>query len=511
MTSKSTTTVKLLSPPSPVPWTPHAYQKRAMKFLVERGSAGLFLDPGLGKTSITLGAFKILKKRGLVDRMIVVAPLKPAQLTWPDEVRKWTDFGDLTLELLHGPKKEQRLWESDADILVLNYEGIEWFLNVVKKRLPNNKVKVDVDMKRLRKLNLDRCVVVWDELSNLKNTNTVRFKALKQMIHMFQRRWGLTGSPAANGMMDLFGECFMLDMGNALGKYITHYRLEYFTPGYDGFSWELQPGAEERIYDKLSPLVLRMAGEDYLELPEQIVVPHPFELPQFARELYDEMERELFLELDDGEVIASNTAVKMGKCRQIASGGIYLTPDVMELAKRVRKKTRDWTLIHNEKTELLAELVRELQGAPLLVAYEFEHDLVRLRKQFGDGLVVMEKGASQKEVKRIESAWNAGDLPLLAGHPASIAKGLNLQKSSQHVAWYTGTWNYEWYDQLNRRVARQGNPHARVFIHQFFAVDTVEELVFDAMTSKRGRQNALFEGLKARQRRRGALRTARRV
>lgn len=482
----------------PVKWNPHAYMKKAVKFLLEHACAALFLDPGLGKTSITLAALLLLFKRKLINKVLIVAPLRVAGSTWPREMEKWLDFRGLRAVILHGPKKDQLLRE-EADIYIINFEGLEWLLNVTKKKNSKGKTVVDVDVKRFKKLGFD--VLVVDELSKLKNTQTVRFKALKLVLHTFGRRWGLTGSPAANGLLDLFGQTFVLDMGNALGKYITHYRQEYFVPSRDGYNWELAEGSEAKIYKALSPLVLRMAAKDYLDLPTEIPNNIFVDLPPEARRIYDELEDDLIAAIESGEVVAANSAVAINKLRQVASGGVYLTPDITELVKK--RGAREYAHLHHEKTDALCDLIDELQGSPILVAYDFAHDLERIREKLDADVPYIGGGVSLKRSRELERQWNAGKLPYLFAHPASIAHGLNLQEAGHHVGWYTPTWNYEEYDQFIKRVLRQGNTSRRVFVHHFLARDTVDEYaVMPAIYRKRRGQNALFDGLKELQRRR---------
>lgn len=511
MKSKSMKTVKKLSPRSkressedveplviPKKWNPHNYMKKAVRFLLEHACAALFLDPGLGKTSITLAALSMLFKRKMISKVLIVAPLRVAGSTWPREIKKWTDFRGLRYVVLHGPKKDQLLKE-DADIYIVNFEGLEWLLDIEKWKNGKGKTQVQVDVRRFKKLGFD--VLVVDELSKLKNTQTVRFKALKQVLHTFGRRWGLTGSPAANGLLDLFGQAYVLDMGNALGQYITHYRSTYFVPSRDGYNWDLAEGSERKIYKALSPLVLRMSADDYLELPREIPNNIFVDLPPEARKVYDELEEELITALEQGEVVAANSAVASGKCRQVASGGVYLTPDVTELIKK--KGKREWALLHHAKTDALVDLIEELQGSPILVAYDFAHDLERIREKLDDDVPYIGGGVTLKRSKELEHQWNAGKLPYLFAHPASIAHGLNLQEAGHHIGWYTPTWNYEEYDQFIRRVLRQGNTSDRVFVHHFLARDTIDEYaVMPAIHRKRKGQNALFSGLKELQRRR---------
>src|SRR3990167_671654 len=457
-----------LFPPSSKPWQPHAYQKKAVKFLLEHAASALFLDPGLGKTSITLAAIKLLKQKKLLDKVLLIAPLRVCYSVWPLEVTKWTDFGGLKVVVLHGPNKDALL-KTEADIYVINPEGLDWLLQAKKTKTAQGKTKVEVDLRRFKNLGFDTLVV--DELSKFKHTNTNRFKCLKLVLNPFRRRWGLTGSPASNGLLDLFGQCYILDQGRTLGPYISHYRMKYFVPSHDGFSWNIREGAEDEIYERISPLALRMAADDCLDMPD------------------------LIAKLDSKVIVASTAAVASMKCRQVANGGIYLDPDVQALIK-LPKSSREWVNLHTEKVDALADLIEELQGSPLLVAYDFAHDLDRLQEKLGKEVPYIGGGVSTKRTAELVNQWNAGKLPVLLGHPQAMGHGLNLQEMGHHVCWHSMTWDYELYDQFIRRVLRQGNKSKKVFVHHIMARGTIDEVVLAAVKSKRRGQNALFDALK---------------
>lgn len=478
--------------PSAKPWQPHAYQKKAVKYLLEHAAAALFLDPGLGKTSITLAAIKLLKQKKVLDKVLLIAPLRVCYSVWPKEVEKWQDFHGLRVQVLHGSKKDEAL-KADADVYVINPEGFEWLLQVKKTKTPSGKTKVDVDLRRWKALGFDTLVV--DELSKFKHVATNRFKALKLVLGTFSRRWGLTGSPASNGLLDLFGQCFVLDQGRTLGPYISHYRMKYFVPSHDGFNWTIRDGAEDEIYERLAPLALRMAADDYLDMPALIENNIRVDLPSDVMQVYDRLENDLIAKLDNKLVVASNAAAASMKCRQVANGGIYLDPEVEALVKLPKSK-REWANLHTEKVDALAELIEELQGSPLLVAYDFEHDLDRLRERLGKDIPYIGGGVTAKRSAELEKAWNAGQLPVLFGHPQAMAHGLNLQEMGHHVCWHSLTWDYELYDQFIRRVLRQGNKSKKVFVHHIIARGTVDEVVLAAVKSKRRGQNALFDALK---------------
>lgn len=484
----------MLLKPLSTPWTPHAYQKKAVKFLLEHAAAALFLDPGLGKTSITLGAIKLLKKKKVLSKVLLIAPLRVCYNVWPVESQLWTDFHGLRVCVLHGPNKDELL-KTEADIYVINPEGLDWLLQVKKVRVVSPKTgkvitKVEVDIRRWKKLGFDTLVI--DELSKFKHTTSLRYKAMKLVLHTFRRRWGLTGSPASNGLLDLFGQCYMLDQGRTLGQYITHYRMKYFNPSRDGFNWIIREGADQEIYKRLSPLALRMDADDYLDMPEVIENNIRVDLPDDVREIYDRLEEDLIAKINAKVVVASTAAAASMKCRQVANGGIYLDQEVKALVKLPKSK-REWLNLHTAKVDALEDLVEELQGSPLLVAYDFGHDLDRLQARFPKAAFACDY--NMKQFSELEASWNRGEVPLLFGHPQSVGHGLNLQQSGHHVCWHSMTWDYELYDQFIRRVRRQGNRAKKIFVHHIIARGTIDEVILGALKAKRKGQNALFTAL----------------
>lgn len=483
MTSRGLTTKKPLLKQSKPAFSAkaHGYQKRGIKFLLTHGAAALLLDPGMGKTAIVLKALDALKRAETNRRTLVIAPLRVCQLVWPAEPSEWSDLAHLRVGLLHGPNKQRVLDDHENyDILVINPEGLKWLL--------------DCDLRTFKRYGFDTLVI--DELTKFKSTKGVRFKLLKKVLHTFQRRWGLTGTPAPNGLIDLFGQMYVLDLGRSLGEYITHYRMNYFVnPDGQGWKWVLRAGADKLIHERLKPLAMRASAEDHLELPELISLRKYVDLPPKVRDLYDELEDELIAGVENKQIVAGNAAAASTKCRQIANGAVYVDDD---LASKVQGKKRSVMELHSMKLDALEELVDELQGQPLLVAYEFNHDLDRLRARFKD-VPYIGAGVSGQRAKEIESSWNAGDIPLLLGHPASMGHGLNFQKSDgQHVAWFGMTWDLELYDQFIKRVRRQGNKAKRVFVHHIMARDTVDETVWHVQRSKTKTQDALLLALQGR-------------
>lgn len=471
------------SPRSAPVWTPHGYQKRAVKFLLEHGAAALLLDPGMGKTSVVLKAFDALRKAKVARKMLVIAPLRVCQLVWPAEPKEWKDFEHLTVGLLHGKDKDLVL-DGEYDIYVINPEGLEWLICGGKGK-PFN-------AKRWRELAFDTLCI--DELTKFKHTKGTRFKLLKNVLGTFNRRWGLTGTPAPNGLLDLFGQMYVLDLGNALGRFVTHYRVKYFRAvDPNGWKWVLQPGAAERIYEAVKPLAMRASAEDHLELPELVPLKIFVDLPPAARKLYDTLEEDMIAKVNEGVIVAANAAAASTKLRQIANGALYVDDDV---ASKVKGKKRTVMEIHDEKLKAVQDLLDELNGQPLLLGYEFNHDLERLLNHFGRDTPYIGAGVTGKQAKVIEDAWNNGEIPLLLGHPGSMGHGLNFQKSSAaHVGWYAQFWDLEMYDQFIKRVRRQGNKAKRVFVHHFMAKDTVDETIYFAQRGKERTQGALLEAL----------------
>lgn len=486
MTLKSTTISKMRSRQLPQKWSPLPYMRRAVKFLLEHGAAALLLDPGLRKTSITLAAFSFLQKRGIARKMLVIAPLKACYRVWPAEIAKWQDFNHLKVVVLHGPNKEKLLQE-EADVYVINPEGLEWLIYGAG----NGK---SFSTRRWKAFEFDTLTV--DELTKFKNPRGVRFKALKLVLGTFSRRWGLTGSPSANGLIDLFGEMYVLDIGNALGRYITHYRMMYFyNPDGMGWKWVPMKGAEERIYERIKPLALRMAAEDYLELPEINDIPYFLHLPPKARKIYDTLEDDLLVQIQEGVITVANAASAHGKLWEICNGGAYINSDIASVIKGLK---RGIVHLHDEKTDWLEELIDELQGQPLLIAYQFDHDKERIAARFPEMNFFTGKPKHDAEM---EAAWNANELPYLAGQQDAIAHALNLQEgNAQHLAQYSLTWNLETWDQLLRRIRRSGNKAKRVFRHIPVMKDTTDEDRRWALNAKAKGQRALFDALVTRRR-----------
>lgn len=446
-------------------WLPHDYQTKAVSLLLSQGSAGLLLDPGLGKTSSVLAAFKILKEQGYAKSMLIVAPLRVAHSVWPAEIQKWDQFRDFKWEVLHGPRKEAAL-KRDADIYIINPEGLAWLF--------------DPKSRRWR----DWDILCVDESTKFKDSQTKRFKLMRHHFERFTRRWILTGTIVPNGIHDLFGQIYILDLGHALGRYVTHFRTKYFhTEAWDPYTYIPNEGAWEEIVDRINPLVLRMAAKDYLKMPELPPIdPILVDMPDKAWKIYRDIEDDFITQLEEGWIVAANTAVAGGKCRQIANGALYTNEE------------HDWIEIHNAKMDALGDLLEELGGAPTLIMYEFNHDRERLLRRFGPDIPVIGGGTSAVQTDRFIREFNAGNIPFMFCHPASMSHGLNLQEACHHIIWFGLTWNLEYYDQAIARIYRQGQQYP-VFVYHILARDTMDDRVLGVLRGKDKTQQALFRAL----------------
>jgi len=383
---------------------------------------------------------------------------------WPDEIKKWDEFKHLSYTILHGEDKDDRL-NAITDIYLINPEGLKWFMQ-----------KGGMD-----KLQPDMLIV--DESTKFKDYSTARFKLLKPYLHVFKRRIILTGEPAPNGYMDLFGQCFIMDRGQSLGKFITHFRMQYFfQSGYGGYNWTLRQGADKEIQARIKPYVMRLAAEDHLEMPELLFDDIYIDLPPAARKIYKELEDHFITEVGDTTILSVNAAAIGNKCRQVCNGGVY---DEFHIAHP----------IHNAKTEALVDLVEQLQGTPLFVAYEFQHDLERIQKALPNAPCLT--GATGPKLDRMIDAFNRGEIPVLLAHPMSAGHGLNLQESCHHVCYYGLGWDLDTFHQLYKRVWRQGQPSNRVFVHRILADKTLDKTVANTLLAKEKTQTNFLDAIRS--------------
>lgn len=441
-------------------FVPHDYQKYAVEYIKSHPVTALFLDMGLGKTVTTLTAIRDLMYDTFeVRRVLVVAPLRVAMDTWPEEIRKWDHLKDLTCSVVMGTVAERRrALQRDADIYIVNRENLAWLCE---------NSRLDFDM------------VVLDELSSFKNHQSKRFRAMKAMRPGVKRIVGLTGTPSGNGLMDLWAEFRLLDMGERLGRYISQYRNLYFKPdkrnGMVVFSYKPLPGAEEVIYHQISDITVSMKANDYLEMPELVSVTKEVTLSEKEKKRYDELKKSLVLDLPDGEVTAANAASLTMKLSQMANGAIY-TDD------------KNVVGIHDRKLDALEDLVESANGRPVLVAYWFKHDKDRIQKRM-----------QARELKEPQdfADWNAGKIPVALIHPASAGHGLNLQQGGSILIWFGLTWSLELYQQTNARLWRQGQKSRTVIVQHIVARDTIDERILKVLEHKDGTQAALIDAVKA--------------
>ena len=398
--------------------------------------------------------------------ILVIAPLRVARDTWPAEADKWDHLQNLICSVAVGTEAERRAaLEQPADIYIINRENVQWLIE--ESKLP---------------FNYDTIVV--DELSSFKSPQAKRFKSLMKVRPRVKRIVGLTGTPSSNGLMDLWAEFRLLDMGKRLGRFITHYRDEFFQPdkrnGQIIFSYKPKPGAEQRIYDKISDITISMRATDHLNMPALISSECPVCLSQEERKLYEEMKRDLVLQLPDGEVTAANAAALTGKLCQMANGAIYTDGGGA-------------IPLHDQKLDALEDLIEAAGGKPILVAYWFKHDLARITLRLEKLHVPFSRLDSSDSIRR----WNAGELPVALIHPASAGHGLNLQAGGSCLIWFGLTWSLELYQQTNARLWRQGQNAPTVVVQHIVAKGTIDERILKILSSKDSTQAALIDAVRA--------------
>lgn len=446
---------------------PHNYQKYAIDFILRNPVAAVLLDMGLGKTVITLTAIKqLLFDSFEVHKVLVIGPLRVARDTWPNEVEKWDHLKDLRVSVAVGDARKRRIaLMRKADVYVINREMMKWL--VEESNLP-----FDYDM------------VVIDELSSFKNPQSQRFKALMKVRYGVKRIVGLTGTPASNGLMDLFAEYKLLDMGKRLGRYITRYRLSYFQPdktnGSIVYSYKPLPFAEEEIYKKIGDITISMKSGDFLQMPEKLMTEYEVEMNEKEKAEYSRLKDNLALTVGDQEITAANAASLCGKLSQMANGAVY-TDD------------HNVKVFHDCKLDALEDMIEAANGKPVMIAYWFQHDLDRIMERLREIGVVYEKIDSEDSIKR----WNAGELPVALIHPASAGHGLNLQDGGSTIIWFGLTWSLELYQQTNGRLWRQGQKDRTVVIQHIITKGTIDERILSVLKRKDCTQEEMIAAVKA--------------
>ncbi len=443
-------------------YEPHSYQKYATDFIERNPIAALLLDMGLGKTSITLTAINnLLFDYFDVHRVLVIAPLRVAKNTWPEEIEKWSHLSNLKYSVVVGTEKERiSALKENADIYIINRENIPWLIE--KSKLP-----FEFDM------------VVIDELSSFKNYSSKRFKSLMKVRPKVKRIIGLTGTPSSNGLMDLFAEFKILDMGVRLGRFIGQYRNVYFTPdkmnGPIVYSYKPLPSAEKIIYEKISDITISMKATDHLKMPELIECETVVQMSEKENKSYTTLKKELVLSIPDGEITAANAASLSNKLSQLANGAIYL-------------ENKEFVTIHDRKLDALEDLIESANGKPLLVAYWFKHDFERIKERFD-----IREIKTSNDIKD----WNDGKIPVAVIHPASAGHGLNLQSGGSTLVWFGLTWSLELYQQTNARLYRQGQ-NETVVIHHIITKGTIDKDIIKALKRKDKTQSSLIDAVKAK-------------
>ena len=448
-------------------YSPHEYQRYATEYIETHPVAAVLLDMGLGKTSITLTALNnLLFDSFEVRRILVIAPLRVARNTWGAEIEKWDHLDSLHYSVAVGTETERlSALKKPADIYLINRENVQWLI-------AESGIPFDFDM------------VVIDELSSFKNHQTKRFKALMKVRPKVKRIVGLTGTPSSNGLMDLWAEFRLLDMGERLGRFIGQYRTSYFRPdkqnGQVVFSYKPLPGAEKQIYGKISDITISMKSTDHLRMPELINSRYTVYLSERENSRYAELKEELVLQLPDGEVTAANAASLSGKLSQMANGAVYTDAG-------------ETVAVHERKLDALEDIIEAANGKPVLVAYWFRHDLERITGRLQKLKIPYARLDTDGSIRK----WNAGEIPVALIHPASAGHGLNLQGGGNTLVWFGLTWSLELYQQTVARLWRQGQASETVVVQHIITKGTIDERIMKALSEKDTTQAALIDAVKA--------------
>lgn len=448
-------------------FNPHDYQQYAINYIIKHRISAVLLDMGLGKTVITLTAIKSLMWDYLeIDKVLVIAPIRVANVSWPDEINKWDHLKDLKYSVVCGSQDERlSALKKKADIYIINRENVQWL--VEKSNVP-----FDFDM------------IVIDELSSFKSHQSKRFKALLKVRPKVKRIVGLTATPSPNSLMDLFAEFKLLDMGKRLGRYITRYRQKYFVPekrnGSIVYSYRLLEGADKEIYKQISDITMSMKAIEHIKMPELIKRYYPVQLAPEDYNLICKFESDYVAKIKKEEITAANAAVLTGKLVQLANGAIY-------------DNEKGAIQIHDKKLDALEDIIEAMNGKPLLVAYWYKHDLEKIERRLNDLKVNFARLDNQKHIK----AWNEKQLTVGLIHPASAGHGLNLQAGGSTLVWYSLTWSLELYEQTIGRLYRQGQSNETVVVEHIVATNTIDEKIIKVLNHKGNIQNALIEAVKA--------------
>lgn len=451
-------------------YTPHPYQQYAIDRIMNEKHVGLLLDMGLGKTSIVLHAIAQLVLDTLeVSKVLVIAPKKVSEATWQAEARKWDSTTSLRFETVLGASAERRAaLLRPADVYVINRENVPWLIE-------------DVYIKEKRKWDFD--MIVFDESSSFKNPQSKRFRSIRKVLAKTDRTVILTGTPAPNGLEDIWAQVFLLDRGERLERYPSHFREKYFDYNPWRYELKLKPGGFENVQKKISDICISMKAEDYLQLPDMTVEDHLIALDRPSRRRYEKLEREMLLEIGNEEITAMSAAALTGKLLQLCSGNVY-------------NAEHETVAVHTNKQDMFTEVLEGLHGESALVFYGYQHELSPIADACRAAGIPDDKVRVLKDASDVD-AFNSGECRVLIAHPSSCAYGLNLQQGGHHIVWYTLTWNLELYQQANARLHRQGQRFPTV-VHRLLVIDSVDQDVVKALDLKTGTQEALMASLKAR-------------
>lgn len=447
----------------------YRYQKRVVDHIVSNNGSMVWCSIGMGKSIIALTAIEQLLDSYSAKGALVIAPLKVVEAVWSQEAQKWAHTHRLNVSIVRGtPKERTASLRIRSDIYLINYEQLQWL----------TKALTTMFLDKGRHLPFD--IVIFDEISKMKNSTAKRCRAFVKILKYFKYRVGLTGTPATNGVIDLHGQFLMVDGGHRLGPNITSYRNRWFLHDSYRHKWSPRRGATEEIQKTISDITIEMRSEDYLELPPQIDRDWTLDMPKDIKDQYKGFEDSFFLELDEGSVEAFNAGAKSTKCRQLANGAVYTSED-----------RTTWAAFHDEKLNTVEEIVDETNGSPLLICYQFRHDIERIKERF-PGAVLLDRN----NVAETVDEWNRGEIKMLIGHPMSMGHGLNLQYGGHNIIWYGVPWSLELYDQAIGRLLRNGQQGASVVNHRIVMNGTVEMAILEALETKGRTQSNLREAVK---------------
>lgn len=437
----------------------HQYQIRAIEFIKNRKRAFLMLDLGLGKTVSTLTAIADLLDGFAVNKVLVIAPLRVANSVWKQESENWQHLKHLRVQICTGSEtKRLSALHNDAEIYVINRENVTWLVNKLGKKWPFD-------------------FVVVDESSSFKNSSSKRFKSLRKILPFTNYIALLTGTPSPNGLQDLWAQCYLVDYGMSLGRTLTNFRNRFFDADYFGHTYTPKHGSDKKIHNAIRDYSLSMSSDDYLELPERVILREKIILSSQVLNQYKDFEKNLFMEFDGEEIEAVNAAVLAGKLMQFSSGALYTD------------ENKNYKVVHDGKIDAIKELIEENQGENILIAYNYKSDLERLKKALPQARVL------DKESQTIDD-WNKGLIPILLAHPASAGHGLNLQQGGSLIIWFSLNWSLELYQQFNARLHRQGQCKPVRIIH-IIADGTIDERVLEVLNDKDATQTDLLKALKS--------------